>query len=203
MTTLTNRTRANRLNANRSTGPRTRQGRARASLNRLLHGLRASTPVLPGEDPGDLIELTGKVAADVQAQGAVEEFMAERIALAMWRLRRAERAELGTLASVLLEVEGARACSLRQSCEADPLGQPMFFEVTITDKAGHREATAQLAEIESAREDDLPTLGRAMAKDAAGPGTIDLALRYRTATERSLFRMLRELRDLQAARTRS
>jgi hypothetical protein len=203
MTTPSNRTRANRLNAKKSTGPLTGQGRTRASLNRLLHGLRASTPVLPGENPGDLIELTGKVAADVQAQGVIEEFIAARIAMGMWRLRRAERAELGILASKLLEVEAARACSLRQSCEADPLGQPMFFEVTITDEAGHREATAQLAEIGAAAEDDLPTLGRAVAKDAAGPGTIDLAVRYMTAIERSLFRTLRELRDLQAARTRS
>ena len=180
MTTLTNRTRANRVNAKRSTGSRTGQGRARASLNRLLHGLRASTPVLPGEDPSELEALANQVTSEVQPQGVVEAFMAERVAIGMWRLRRAERAELGVLASKLLEVEGARACSLRQSCEVDPLGQPMFFEVTITDEAGHREA-----------------------KDAAGPGTIDLALRYRTATERSLFRMLRKLRDLQAARTRS
>jgi hypothetical protein len=78
----------------------------------------------------------------------------------------------------------------------------MAREAAITDEAGHREATAQLAEIASAEEDDPPTLGRAMAKDA-GPGTIDLALRYRTATERSLFRTVRELRDLQAARTHS
>ena len=54
MTTPSNRTRANRLNAKKSTGPLTGQGRTRASLNRLLHGLRASTPVLPGEDPGDV-----------------------------------------------------------------------------------------------------------------------------------------------------
>jgi hypothetical protein len=203
MTTPSNRTRANRLNAKKSTGPLTGQGRTRASLNRLLHGLRASTPVLPGEDPGAFLELTGKVAADVQPQGAVEEFMAERIAMGMWRLRRAERAELGILAGRLLEVERERAFSLRDRCQVDAFEQRLVYEASITDEAGHREATAQLAEIDSAQEDDLPTLGKAMAKDATGPGTIDLALRYRTATERSLFRTLRELRYLQAARARS
>jgi hypothetical protein len=203
MTTLSNRARANRANAQKSTGPRTGQGRTRASLNRLLHGLRVSTPVLPGEDPGALIELTGKVTADVQQRGVVEEFMAERVAMGMWRLRRAERAELGVLAGRLLEVERDRADRLQYRCEVDAFEQLMVREASITDAAGHREATALLAEIESTEEDDLPTLGLAIAKDATGSGTIDLALRYRTATERSLFRTLRELRDLQAARTRS
>jgi hypothetical protein len=35
----------------------------------------------------------------------VEAFMAERVAMGMWRLRRAERAELGVFAGRLLEVE--------------------------------------------------------------------------------------------------
>lgn len=159
--------------------------------------------MLPGEDPGAFLELTVKVAADVQPQGLVEEFMAERVAMGMWRLRRAERAELGIFAERLLEVERERAFSLRDRCQVDAFEQLMVREALITDEAGHREATAQLAEIKSAEEDDLPTLGRAMAKDATGPGTIDLALRYRIAVERSLLRMLRELRDLQAARTHS
>ena len=203
MTTTSNRRRANRLNAKKSTGPLTGQGRTRASLNRLLHGLRASTPVLPGEDPGELEALTNGVASEMEPQGVVEEFMAERVAMGMWRLRRAERAELGVLAGRLLEVEKERAIRLQDRCEVDAFEQLMVREASITDEAGHREATAQLAEIGSAEEDDLPTLGSAMAKDATGPGTIELAMRYRTATERSLFRTLRELRDLQASRTRS
>ena len=52
-----------------------------------------STPVLPGEDASKLEDLTRRVTVDVQPQGVVEEFMAERVALGMWRLRRAERAE--------------------------------------------------------------------------------------------------------------
>ena len=80
MTSPSNRTRANRVNAKKSTGPRSELGRRRASLNRLLHGLRASTPVLPGEDPNELDELMRRVVTDVQPQGVIEEFMAERVA---------------------------------------------------------------------------------------------------------------------------
>jgi hypothetical protein len=144
--TLSNRARANSANAQKSTGPRTGRGRTRASLNRLLHGLRASTPVLPGEDPGEFMELTGRITAEVQPQGVVEEFMAERVAIGMWRLRRAERAELGVLASRLLEVERERALRLQKRCEVDAFEQLMVCETSITDQAAHREATAQLRE---------------------------------------------------------
>jgi hypothetical protein len=203
MTTSSNRARANRLNAQKSTGPHTGQGRTRASLNRLLHGLRASTPVLPSEDPDELAALTSAVASEIQPQGAVEAFLAERVAMGMWRLLRAERAELGALAGRLLDVEAQRAGRLRDRCEISAFEELIAREDMITDEAGHREATAQLAEIATAEEDDLPTLGRALAEDASGPGTIELAVRYKTAAERSLFRTLRELRSLQAERTRS
>lgn len=203
MSTTSNRMHANRLNAKKSTGPRTGSGRARASLNRLLHGLRASTPVLPGEDPRELQTLTNRIAAEVQPQGPVEAFLAERVAMGMWRLRRAERAELGVLASRLLDVEAQRADRLRERCEISAFEALMARQDVITDEVGHREATTQRAEIEAAQEGDLPTLGLALAQDASGPGTIEVAHRYRTTIERSLFRTLRELRDLQAARPRS
>ena len=203
MTSPSNRTRANRVNAKKSTGPSSEPGRRRASLNRLLHGLRASTPVLPGEDPNELDELVRKVATDVQPQGVVEEFMAERVAMGMWRLRRAERAEIGVLTHQLLMIEAGRAERDRGQCELNALEQLIAPKAMITDEVGHRAATAQLGEIEAAAENDLPTLGQALAEAASGPGTVDLATRYETAAERSLYRTLHELRDLQAARTRS
>src|SRR5208282_683535 len=47
---------ANRLNAQRSTGPKTDEGKARAKLNAITHGMTARTimPVLPQEDPKEL-----------------------------------------------------------------------------------------------------------------------------------------------------
>jgi hypothetical protein len=202
MTSPSNRIRANRANAKKSTGPRFEPGRRRASLNRLLHGLRASTPVLPGEDPSEFGELIGRITTDMQPQGMVEQFLTERVALGMWRLRRAERAELGVLANQLLTIEAKRADRDRGRCELGGLEQPIGLKAII-DETGHRAATEQLDAIEAAVEDDLPTLGQALAQEASSSGTIDLAMRYKAAAERTLLRMLHELRDLQAARTRS
>ena len=44
---------ANGNNAKKSTGPRTKQGKARVAKNALKHGLLARDTVLPGEDPAD------------------------------------------------------------------------------------------------------------------------------------------------------
>ena len=123
--------------------------------------------------------------------------------MGMWRLRRAERAEIGVLTHQLLMIEADRAERDRGQCELNALEQLIAPKAMITDEAGHRAATAQLGEIEAAAENDLPTLGQALAEAASGSGTIDLATRYKTAAERSLFRTLHELQGLQAARTRS
>jgi hypothetical protein len=55
---LTARQRANRLNAQKSTGPRTGAGKARVALNALKHGLNLPVTVQPGlsEDGNHPIE---------------------------------------------------------------------------------------------------------------------------------------------------
>ena len=42
---------ANRANAQKSTGPRTEEGKAASSRNRLSHGFAASATIMPGENP--------------------------------------------------------------------------------------------------------------------------------------------------------
>ena len=44
---------ANRINARKSTGPRSPEGKAASKRNRLTHGIRAEEHVLPGEDPAE------------------------------------------------------------------------------------------------------------------------------------------------------
>src|SRR6476620_6856475 len=84
---------ANRLNAIKSTGPRTPEGKARAALNALKTGCFARTPMLPGEEPAELEAFVAEIIEDLAPATAGERGLAERVAGLSWRRRRLWRAE--------------------------------------------------------------------------------------------------------------
>jgi hypothetical protein len=84
---------ANRNNALRSTGPRTKEGRKRSSLNALRHGLTGQVTVMTDEDRAAHQELSQALIQDLAPQGALEVQLAQRIATDTWRLNRASAIE--------------------------------------------------------------------------------------------------------------
>jgi hypothetical protein len=88
---------ANRRNALASTGPRTENGKQRASQNAVRHGLMAETVILPLEDADDYQVFELAVTADYEAETAVERELVLRLASLLWRLRRATSIETGLL----------------------------------------------------------------------------------------------------------
>lgn len=89
---------ANRRNAMRSTGPTSDAGKAVARLNATSHGLRAASPVVPGEDPAAWEEYRDAVVSDLAPVGILETELADRVALLAWRLRRVAAFEAGVVA---------------------------------------------------------------------------------------------------------
>jgi len=88
-----------------SGGPKTVAGKAVAKLNATTHGMRAAMPVIPGED---VEAWEGHRAAIMDALvpvGAMEDALAERIALLMWRLGRVARYETAMLAGSVADTE--------------------------------------------------------------------------------------------------
>ena len=79
---------ANRLNAARSTGPRTPAGKTQSSRNAVAHGFRCQSPVLPGEDPAEWECFRAGVVADLAPVGYAEVERVNWIASLMWRRRR-------------------------------------------------------------------------------------------------------------------
>lgn len=92
--------RANRLNAMRSTGPRTQEGKDRARFNALKHGLAAECVVLPSEDMGAYFELRAALLSQYQPQNPAEIFLVDQMAQNWWRLNRSRRYETGLLAKL-------------------------------------------------------------------------------------------------------
>jgi hypothetical protein len=79
---------ANRLNALKSTGPRTEEGKRTSRRNALRHGLTAETVIDGLEDSEDYRGFEAAVIADYDAETAVERELVLRLASLLWRLRR-------------------------------------------------------------------------------------------------------------------
>jgi hypothetical protein len=92
---------ANRLNALKSTGPRTEEGKRRSRCNAIRHGLTAETVIVGVEDPEDYESFEATIIADYDPTTAVERELVLRLASILWRLRRATGIETALFQSAL------------------------------------------------------------------------------------------------------
>lgn len=104
---------ANRANAARSTGPTTPEGKQRARLSNLRHGLYALSPrdVLTalGEDPNEFDGYQQALLDQWRPSDAFQEALVRRIACNSWRLDRARRVQESTSVRELEKLELDRA----------------------------------------------------------------------------------------------
>jgi hypothetical protein len=88
---------ANRLNAAKSTGPRTEEGKASSRFNSLKHGLAAETLVLPHENAGDYATLRTELLDANHPANLHERMLVDKLAQTCWRMMRTSSAETGIL----------------------------------------------------------------------------------------------------------
>jgi hypothetical protein len=106
---------ANRLNALKSTGPRTPEGKERSRMNALRHGLASEVVVVPAlESRNEYHQFEASIRAEYQPGTAVECVLVDRLASLLWRLRRSTKIETGLLQ---LDAEYQQA-GLRPRCPA-------------------------------------------------------------------------------------
>jgi hypothetical protein len=178
---------ANRENAQKSTGPRTSEGKAASSRNRLVHGLRANKHIVLDEDPAEFLLLIHDHLDRFRPVGPGEEKLVLRIAAGQWRLDRAFPMEAGIY----------RAC-IRDVAEEDAERQEEYTqEKENAASNGGPEPPAP----NPPGEGDL--LARAFEVDSSGFNSLAKLARYETAIERSIDRSLRQLKNLQVARNAS
>jgi hypothetical protein len=88
------RAEASRRNGAKSRGPKTPEGKARSAQNALKHGMRAQKyVVLPEEDADQFAGLEAALVEELAPVGALQTVLARRVAVAAWRLARADRIE--------------------------------------------------------------------------------------------------------------
>jgi len=163
---------ANRLNAQKSTGPRTEEGKARAAQNAVRHGLLAQQVVIRGEDPGEFEFYRQQMLGEMAPASAMESMLAERVVGLAWRLRRAERIQAEVFDAMLIEDETSPVKKLVRSMRS-----------------------------KGASEDDRATaLGTVVVRDFANSRVLDRLGLYERRIEQSLYRTVAELQKLRLLR---
>ena len=169
---------ANRLNAQKSTGPRTAQGKAIVAQNAVKHGFWSERVVIRGEDQEQFESQRNRLLGELAPAGEAEEMLAERIVSLSWRLRRAERLQTEAFDRLLAEPA------------VDPVSEP--HPATGDNGTGLQDATA------GSEGSDFGWL----VQDFAGPRVLDKLLMYERRIEQSLFKTMAELRQRRLAQER-
>ena len=193
---------ANRRNALKSTGPKSKKGKGRARLNALKHGLRAQDIVLASEDGREFESLRRALITELGPEGSLEEQLAERIVVCLWRLRRVYPIEAGIFVWESLAIERRDAEEEARGYE-DTIPRRLRGE-TETERMAiqeeHDKAMACASEAKQLLRREAQGPGAAFRRDAVYANALSKLSRYETAIERSLFRALHLFEQVRAAR---
>jgi hypothetical protein len=169
---------ANRLNAQKSTGPRTPEGKTVVSQNAVKHGLLAKEVVIKGEDPGEFELYRDQMLGELAPVGQMESVLAERVVSLSWRLQRAER--LQSAAFDALDEKHEKQTAVL------PVLSPELQEWVLS-------RARELDQGDSDPADEDRALGRAVVEDFAHARVLDRLLMYERRIEHSLYRTMAEL----------
>jgi hypothetical protein len=175
---------ANRLNALRSTGPRSDAGKAVSRFNALKFGVDARSLVIPGEDPAELEALTLDYRQTFHPVGPLEDFLVETLVAGDWNRRRYSRIEAQLVRLLAASQDPAEenpfgALLLADAAKADAL-QKVFRRLSAAERsyfralAELRRAQRERQAIESAatparQAADIPEIGFVSPQPAAVP----------------------------------
>ena len=191
--TSTLQVKANRRNAKRSTGPRTKKGKLASSTNAVKHGLRSKQLVVMGEKFEELDSIREDLFADFSPTTTIEEILIENLAILFWRLQRAWIAEAGILKKEYWREQEELAIKESKKYERDIY--EIDLQPEITDKEAYTRANVKT---NYAREMQLAgDLGLSRSYQTSLP-TLEAIRRYERSFERSISHILRELRGLKA-----
>jgi len=98
-------TEANRLNAQKSTGPRSEEGKASSRFNAYKHGAYARARIIPGEDEADLTRLGERYFIELRPDGVVEVRLVYTLIRCDWEMCRVPRLEAAAIQAFVAEQE--------------------------------------------------------------------------------------------------
>src|ERR1039458_2607063 len=173
-------TAANRLNAQKSTGPRSAAGKMKSALNARTHGFSGSmATVVRLEDHDEIHQLRQDLLDLYRPVNSQEIFALERVAVCQMSLIRAERLEAGLFTTCLDKA-------------LDPEGQPIHL--MSRELAG--DGDIEITHVQNRNF----VLGEGFHRSTQKPHTWALFLRYQAQAERLYRRAIQEFERLRALR---
>jgi len=119
---------ANRLNAKKSTGPKTPAGKARSSRNAFIHGLSSQRPTVTIENSAEFNAFANKFMDQYEPLDPSEIFLVRRIACMAWRIQRAQCYETLVLDNL--------CCSIPE--DDTRTDQEVFSQLLLDDFRNHQ-----------------------------------------------------------------
>jgi hypothetical protein len=170
---------ANRLNAQKSTGPRTIEGKAAVSQNAVKHGLLAEQDVIASESQADFDLYRRQLLDELSPVSPMESMLAERIVTLSWRLKRVCRFQNQAIDTLNADIASSPFKKLTQSLSFNVAGK------SLSNAVG---SNGELA------------LGRLAVKDFANARVLEHLLMYERRIEHSLYKTILEFQRLNIAK---
>ena len=138
---------ANRLNAQKSTGPSTAEGKAASRFNALKHAATARSLVIPGEDEAVLAELSAAYYDQFQPVGPEEALLVEKIVASDWTQRRMRRLEAEVTNALVAKLDDGEPHSFGAAFLKDSEGSNALQKIFRAREAASREWFRAIAEL--------------------------------------------------------
>ena len=163
-------------------GPRTKRGKAASSRNAFKHGIQTGGVVIHGIEKYEEWEaLRDGIVESLQPSGVLENMLAERIALCLWKLRRLDRWQ---------------AVITRRSIDAT-------YEEMHHDRAlaeAYRSGDLAKGVIPPVEIDEDEIMRAELSRIIPSKHNLDLIMRYESHLHRKYIQTLHELEAMQGRR---
>ena len=163
---------ANRLNAQRSTGPKTLEGKGIVAQNSTKHGVLARKNVICTETQADFDQHADQMLAQLKPVGPMESMLAMRVISLSWRLKRAEDFQTQTFNTLNTK---------KPLTPLEKMKRSVFHQDEDPTNPNH-------------------TIGQTIIKDFENENVLDRLLRYEKRIEHSLYKTLNEIQRLKIIR---
>ncbi len=147
---------ANRLNALKSTGPRSVEGKAATRFNALKHGIDAGSLLVPGEDSAEFEELRAAYYEQFQPSGPVETALLDTIVRCDWNQRRYARIEAEVIRTLVAAMEPSDS-SIGAAFHQDAAGANALQKLFRRQQAAQRDWRQAIAELHRLQDERPPS----------------------------------------------